>query len=71
MKGKIIKWFGHRGFGFIKPLRDGADIFVHHSDVKDSFALREGEHVEFETEWTERGLKAIKVRKIAPENQIP
>ena len=29
LRGKIIKWKDQRGFGFIRPLRGGEEIFVH------------------------------------------
>ena len=29
LRGKIIKWKDDRGFGFIRPLRGGDEVFVH------------------------------------------
>ena len=45
-----VKWFNSvKGWGFIKPLKGGDDIFVHQSNIiKSGFrSLREGEEVEF------------------------
>jgi len=64
MKGKIKKIIEGRGFGFIL-LEDGSDIFFHRTalidvDIND---LRYGDLVTFETESSEKGLRAIKVTK--------
>lgn len=64
-KGEV-KWFNERkGFGFITK-EDGGDIFVHHSGIEgDGFrTLYEGDKVEFDTENTEKGPRAISVKKI-------
>ncbi len=63
MKGKI-KWFNSRkGFGFIID-EDGNDIFVHQNDIAPGTRLFEDDQVEFEKEESERGPKAVKVKKI-------
>jgi len=62
MKGKV-KWFNPRkGFGFITA-EDGKDVFVHQSDLAEGINLNEEDEVEFETEETDRGQKAINVKK--------
>ncbi len=61
-----VKWFNDsKGFGFVTT-DDGADAFVHHSDIQgEGFkSLTEGETVEFELAEGPKGPKAINVRKV-------
>jgi CspA family cold shock protein len=63
MKG-TVKWYNHmRGYGFI-VCEDGTDVFVHRSALQMEIALYEGDQVEYEIEDSERGLKAINVKKL-------
>ena len=34
VKGKIVRWVGNRGFGFIKPDNGKDDIFIHISAIE-------------------------------------
>ena len=67
-KGKIKKLIRDRGFGFIAAI-DGREIFVHRSGfVEDQFdSIDEGTEVEFETEKTPKGPRAVNVRVAPPE----
>ena len=63
MKG-TCKWFNEaKGYGFITREDEGGDVFVHYSSIiTDGFkSLAEGQKVEFETEETQKGLKAVNV----------
>lgn len=63
MKG-TIKWYNARkGYGFIEG-EDGKDIFVHRTSIPEGVFLNEGDNVEYETEDSERGLKAINIKKL-------
>ncbi len=63
MKG-TIKWYNARkGFGFIE-VEDGKDVFVHKTSIPDGTYLNDGDNVEFETEDSERGPTAIKIKKL-------
>ena len=63
MNGKV-KWYNSRkGFGFIEG-EDGKDIFVHRTSLPEGIFLNEGDSVEYETEDSERGLKAINIKKL-------
>ena len=63
MKG-TVQWFnGRKGFGFIQG-EDGKDVFVHQSALPMGIFLDEGDRVEFEKEESDRGPRAINVRKL-------
>ena len=63
MKG-TIKWYNSvKGYGFIKG-EDEKDVFIHRSDIPEGVSLNEDDSVEYETEKTERGIKAINVKKL-------
>lgn len=63
MKGKV-KWFNNqKKFGFIIG-EDDKDIFVHQSDIEEGVRLNEDDMVEYEQEESDRGLKAVNVKKI-------
>ena len=63
-RGKV-KWFSEeKGYGFITPEDGGDDVFFHFSSIqlKGFKTLGDGQLVEFETEETNNGKKAILVR---------
>lgn len=63
MNGKI-KWYNARkGFGFVES-EDGKDIFVHRSAIPAGVFLNEGDNIEFETEETDKGVKAVNIKKL-------
>ncbi len=62
-----VKWFNtEKGYGFIAPEDGSKDIFVHHTGIEmDGFRkLDEGQRVEFETEQSPKGPKAVSVRVV-------
>ncbi|SEG76848.1 cold-shock DNA-binding protein family [Actinacidiphila yanglinensis] len=61
--GRVVRFDGARGYGFIAPETGGEDVFLHVNDllIPESF-VRSGVAVEFEVEDGDRGLKASSVR---------
>ncbi|MFI1765011.1 cold-shock protein [Streptomyces sp. NPDC020800] len=61
--GRVIRFDGMRGYGFIAPDRGGEDVFLHVNDLLiPESSVRSGLMVEFEVEDGDRGLKASGVR---------
>lgn len=64
-RGKV-KWFNDKkGFGFISDPEVDGDIFVHFSQIEDQGfrSLNEGEQVEYELYFDEKGARARKVTR--------
>ena len=62
MKGKIIKWFSFRGFGFINPENSKEEIFFHVSNFPELVQPEIGNEVEFEINETPKGKEATKIQ---------
>ena len=60
-----VKWFNaEKGYGFISPDDNSADIFVHFSAIEGSGfkELQEDQKVSFESERGAKGMQATAVR---------
>jgi CspA family cold shock protein len=64
LKGTVKRWLDQRGYGFIAPEEGDDDVFVHHSEIEGTYALREGQSVEFEIERTDKGPRAVNVKLV-------
>lgn len=62
-KGTVAFFNESKGFGFIKDTLTQESIFVHVNGLEE--AIQENDKVTFETEQGQKGLNAIKVKKIA------
>lgn len=61
MSEGTVKFFNEsKGFGFITPNDGGKDVFVH-KDGLTTF-IKDGDQVSYDTEETDRGLKATNVK---------
>ncbi len=61
-----VKWFNEsKGYGFIQQ-DEGADVFVHYTNIVGSGfrTLKENDEVEFEVNEGAKGLQAVNVEKI-------
>jgi len=62
-----VKWFNEqKGFGFITPDDGSRDLFVHYASITgEGFkSLDENQAVEYEVEKSDKGPRAVNVRKI-------
>ncbi len=66
-RGKV-KWFNNqKGYGFITPEDGSKDLFAHYSAISGEGykSLTEGQEVEFDMADSDKGPKAINIRKAA------
>ena len=63
MEGTVKRWLTGRGYGFIEVGEDD-DIFVHHTDLQDAYALMRGQKVEFDVDSTPKGPRAVNVKVV-------
>ena len=66
----IVKWFdGKKGYGFITRANGEKDVFVHATDLRKSGIededVDEGQQLQFEVATTPRGIKAVKLSRLA------
>ena len=61
MNGKVKFYLDDKGYGFIEG-DDGQDYFLHRSALPDNAYPKKDDKVSFETEITDRGNKAIKLK---------
>ena len=69
MLGTVKRINRERGFAFIART-PGADVFLHVSGMLDRAqfeTMQEGEQVEYDTEDSEKGVRAIRVRVVSGE----
>ena len=66
--GSVARFDVRRGYGFVIPDDGGEDVFVHQNNiVMDGFRyLKAGEHVSYELEVGEKGMKAVSVQLLDP-----
>ena len=63
----IVKWFnGEKGYGFITPDDDTADVFAHFSAIQSSGyrSLEENQRVEFDVTQGQKGPQAENIRPL-------
>jgi len=66
-KGSVRRFDEKKGYGFIhEEGGEGKDIFVHYSDIEgEGFkTLAPGDMVTFEVKQSDKGLKAVHVRRV-------
>jgi len=63
IRNGIVSFFNDsKGYGFIRDLQSQESIFVHVNGITEQ--IREGDKVTFETEQGQKGLNAVKVKKV-------
>lgn len=73
MAAGVVKWFNNTNkYGFIVT-DDGREVFVHFSEIQEEGfkTLKKGQRVEFDLEESDKGPKAVKVKKITPSPTAP
>jgi cold shock CspA family protein len=60
--GTVTFFNDSKGYGFIKDLQSQESVFVHINSLTEP--LKEGEKITFETEQGQKGLQAVRIKKV-------
>ena len=74
MKTGTVKWFNARkGYGFIKPVDGGFDVYVHINAVRRAglVELKDGQKINFDSIVDERTGEIIAENLSVPPNALP
>ena len=70
MRGKVLRFYGAKGYGWIEVSDTRSSLFYHIKDtVTGALILHEDDLVEFDIGTTERGDRAVHVRLAATPNE--
>lgn len=62
LTGKVKYWHAEKAFGFLRPTRGGADVYIHRNGMMPIFDVSVGHRLSFEAYWNpERGNYAASV----------
>ena len=64
LKGKILKYFSYRGFGFIKSDESQDELFFHSANYPLMEKPRIGNYLEFDIEESSKGKQAVNIKII-------
>ncbi|WP_409483976.1 cold-shock protein [Arsenicicoccus dermatophilus] len=71
IQGEVLSFDAVKGYGFIAPMDDGPDVFLHVNDiVGDRSQVRPGVIVEYVAEEGAKGPKAAEVRALGDETDV-
>lgn len=66
VNGVVKRYYSEKGFGFIKLVGGGDDVFVHAKAARESGVqseLKEGDKLTFEVEQGDRGPRAVRLER--------
>ncbi len=65
LKGKILKYFSYRGYGFIKSDEREDELFFHSSNYPLMEKPEVGNLIEFDIEESSKGMQAVNIKSIS------
>ena len=64
MKGKVVRYFEDKGYGFLMDETNKQSYFLHFSEVQDEDPIEVGDKFSFQLTQTQRGLQAVNCTRI-------
>ena len=64
MRGKVVRYFEDKGYGFLMDETNKQSYFLHFSEVQDEDPIQVGDTFSFQAMQTQRGLQAVNCTRI-------